>query len=186
MTVRRIVLLGDPVLRTPAEEVETFGEALRSLVDDMFETMYHADGIGLAAPQIGLGLRVLVVDVRDRMEKHPEAGDRDGRIALVNPRIEAASDETDRATEGCLSIPGLEEIVERPARVEIRGFDPEGNELRLEADDLFGRALQHEIDHLDGVLFLDRLSPLKRRILLKKWDKARDEEGQGTPAGSRM
>jgi peptide deformylase len=187
MTVRRIVLLGDPVLRTPADEVATFDDALRSLVDDMFETMYHADGIGLAAPQIGLGLRVLVVDVRDRMEKHPGgSGDGDGRIALVNPRIEAASDETDKASEGCLSIPGLEDIVERPARVEIHGFDPDGNAVHFEADDLFGRALQHEIDHLDGVLFLDRLSPLKRRMLLKKWEKARDEEGQGTPAGSRM
>jgi peptide deformylase len=163
--IREIVLLGDPVLRTPADEVETFDDELRSLVEDMFETMYHAEGIGLAAPQIGISRRILVVDVRERDEE-------DGhRVALVNPEIVAMSEELDRAPEGCLSIPGLEEVVERPWKVEIRGFDPEGRDVRIEAEDLFGRALQHEIDHLDGVLFLDRVSPLKRRMLVKKWKK---------------
>lgn len=173
MAIRKILLMGDPALRTPAEEVETFDEELRALVDDMFETMYHADGIGLAAPQIGVGLRVLVVDVREE-----EEGGEGRRIALVNPRVVASSEETDRAAEGCLSIPGLEEVVERPSSVEIHGFDPEGGELRFEASELYGRALQHEIDHLDGVLFIDRISPLKRRMVLKKYRKLREAESE--------
>ncbi|HEX9887020.1 MAG TPA: peptide deformylase, partial [Longimicrobiales bacterium] len=174
MAIRDIVLMGDPVLRTEAEPVEDFDDELKELVDDMFATMYHADGIGLAAPQVGVSRRVLVVDVKER-------GNGDSRrIALVNPRVAQASRETDRAPEGCLSIPGLEEVVERSVSVEIRGFDPEGNPLTLDAKDLFARALQHEIDHLDGILFPDRVSPLKRRLLLKKWRKLRaeaDEEG---------
>lgn len=157
MSVRRIVFLGDPVLRKPAEEVEQFDDVLRSLVEDMFETMYHADGIGLAAPQIGLSRRILVVDVRGREEEGRSESGEAGPIALINPEVTVASGETVRASEGCLSIPGLEEIVERPEWVEVRGFDVEGDEVRLEAHDLFGRALQHEIDHLDGILFLDRL-----------------------------
>jgi peptide deformylase len=172
MAIREIVLLGDPVLREPAREVESFDDELRSLVDDMFATMYHAEGIGLAAPQIGISRRILVVDIQD--EDDPDAEP----IALVNPRIVAVSEGTDRAPEGCLSIPGLEEVVERPTVVEIHGFDPEGNEVRFEAEALYGRALQHEIDHLDGVLFLDRVSPLKRRMLLKKWRKLQEEESQ--------
>lgn len=175
MAVREIVLMGDPVLRTPAEEVETFDDELRALVRDMFETMYHAEGIGLAAPQVGVGMRILVVDVRESGE---EGG---GRLALINPRVVAVSEETEKEPEGCLSIPGLEEVVERPARVEIRGFDPEGREVRLEAADLLARALQHEIDHLDGVLFLDRVSPLKRRMLVKKWKKLRAEKETASP-----
>lgn len=169
MAIRDIVFLGDPVLRTPAEAVESFDDALRSLVDDMFETMYHAEGVGLAAPQIGLSKRILVVDVRD--DDDPAAG----RFAVINPEIVAVSRETEKASEGCLSIPGLEELVERPAVVEVRGFDVRGTPFTVEASDLLGRALQHEIDHLDGVLFLDRVSALKRRMLLKKWRKLQDE-----------
>jgi len=185
MSVRRIVFLGDPVLRKPAEEVERFDDALRSVVEDMFETMYHADGIGLAAPQIGLSRRILVVDVRGREEEGGTELAEGGPLALINPEVAGASEETVRASEGCLSIPGLEEIVERPERVEIRGFDVGGNEVRLEARDLFGRALQHEIDHLDGILFLDRVSPLKRRMLLKKWQKSKDEEERKAVSGTR-
>ena len=170
MSVRKIVFLGDPVLRTPAEPVDAFDEALRELVDDMFETMYHAEGVGLAAPQIGISRRILVVDVRD--EDDPGAG----RIALVNPRVVEASDELAREGEGCLSIPGLEEVVERPRSVRVEGFDPAGNPVSLAAADLLARALQHEIDHLEGILFLDRVSPIKRRMLLKKWKKLQEEE----------
>lgn len=166
MAIRDIVLMGDPILKARAEEVEAFDEELRSLVDDMFQTMYAAEGIGLAAPQIGVGRRILVVDVRDHLDEEGE-----GRVALVNPEVVVASEETDRAPEGCLSIPGLEEVVERPSRVEIRAFDAEGREVRIEATELYGRALQHEIDHLDGILFPDRVSPLKRRMLMKKWRK---------------
>lgn len=174
MALRTIVLMGNPVLREPARDVERFDDELRTLVRDMFETMYHADGIGLAAPQIGISRRVLVVDVPSDEETEG------GRLALVNPRVEWSSEETAKGTEGCLSIPGLEEVVERPARVQIVGFDPEGEEVRVEARDLFGRALQHEIDHLEGILFVDRVSPLKRKMLLKKWRKSKPEEVETT------
>lgn len=175
MSLRSIVMMGDPVLRTPAEPVDDFDDELRKLVADMFETMYHAEGIGLAAPQIGISRRILVVDVRD------EEREERGRYALINPEIVAESRETDKAPEGCLSIPGLEEVVERPWAVEVRGFDPEGRPVAIEADDLLARALQHEIDHLDGVLFVDRVSALKRRMLLKKWQKLREEAEATAP-----
>ena len=166
-------MMGDPVLRTEAEEVSVFDDALRTLVRDMFETMYHADGIGLAAPQIGLSKRVIVVDLR-RSHDDEEGGEPE-RVALINPVITRHSDETHKQSEGCLSIPGLEEVVERPFAVRVEGKDPDGNDVVVEADDLFGRALQHEIDHIDGVLFIDRVSPLKRRMLLKKWKKLEAE-----------
>lgn len=161
--------MGDPVLRREAEDVTSFDDELRSLVRDMFETMYHAEGIGLAAPQVGVSKRVLVVDLR--REDEPEA-----RVALVNPRVAWASDEVDKEPEGCLSIPGLEDLVVRPWAVRVEGFDPTGTPVVVEAEELFARALQHEIDHLGGVLFLDHLSPLKRRMALKKWKKLREEE----------
>ena len=145
-----------------------FDAGLRALVRDMFETMYHEEGIGLAAPQIGIGKRVIVVDLR--REDHD-----DEPLALVNPRVIWASSETAKQTEGCLSIPTLEEIVERPAKVRVEAHDPEGERVELHADDLLGRALQHEIDHLDGILFLDRVSALKRRMLLRKWKKLEEE-----------
>jgi len=168
MSVREIVLLGDPVLRTEADDVLSFDNGLRTLVRDMFETMYHAEGIGLAAPQVGVSQRVLVLDLR--LEDQPDA-----RVALVNPTITWESDDTHKQSEGCLSIPGLEEVVARPWSVRVEAYDPEGNAVSLEVDDLFSRALQHEIDHLDGILFLDRISPLKRRMALKKWKKLQAE-----------
>lgn len=170
MTLRRIVLLGEDVLRVPGEEVVDFDDELRSLVKDMFETMYHAEGIGLAAPQIGVSLRVCVVDVRDEDDGEPQC------LALVNPVIAEHSKKTDKASEGCLSIPGLEEVVTRAARVTVRGFDPDGEPVEIEAGGLASKALQHEIDHLDGILFIDRISPLKRRMLLKKWKNSQEEE----------
>ena len=170
MPVRAIRLLGDPVLREEADEVVAFGADLRALVRDMFETMYHEEGIGLAAPQIGISKRVIVVDLRR------EDRDDDEPMALVNPRVVWASSEKSKQTEGCLSIPTLEEIVERPAKVRVEAHDPDGERVELHADELLARALQHEIDHLDGVLFLDRVSALKRRMLLKKWKKLEEEE----------
>jgi peptide deformylase len=169
MAIREIVLLGERVLREEAPEVEVFDDDLRSLVRDLFETMYHADGIGLAATQVGIRARVLVIDLR--REDEPDA-----RLALVNPKVVWASGETDKQSEGCLSIPGIEEVVERPWAVRVEGFDPEGHEVTVEVDDLYSRALQHEIDHLDGVLFLDRVSALKRRMAMKKWKKLRADE----------
>jgi len=170
--IRDIVLMGDPVLRERAEDVSDFSDELRRLVRDMFDTMYHAEGIGLAAPQIGLSTRVIVVDLRrdDDEENEPV------RVALVNPSIAWASEETHKQSEGCLSIPGLEEVVTRPASVRVEAFDPDGEPLTLEAGALFARALQHEIDHLDGVLFLDRVSAFKRRMLIKKWRKRGEDE----------
>jgi peptide deformylase len=167
--VRPIVIMGDPVLRKRAEDVVAFDDDLRRLVDDMFETMYHAEGIGLAANQIGVLDRVLVVDVRD--EKDPAAG----RMAVINPRVVEASTQRDKEAEGCLSIPGIEEVVERPWAVKVEGVDLEGRPLSITADALLGRALQHEIDHLDGILFIDRVSPLKRKLLMQKWRKSRAE-----------
>lgn len=170
MATREIVRMGDPILRAPAAEVDVFDAALAALVRDMFETMYAAEGIGLAAPQIGVSKRILVVDVRER-----EEGGGGGRVVLVNPVVVRASERTDRATEGCLSIPGLEEVVERPWSVEVRARNLDGSAVHFEAEALFARALQHEIDHLDGILFLDRVSPLKRKMLLAKWKKLQAE-----------
>ena len=167
--VREIRLMGDPILREEARAVTAYDERLRSLVRDMYETMYHEEGIGLAAPQIGVPERVIVVDLR-------REGHDDRPMALVNPSVSWQSPEKVKLTEGCLSIPGLEEIVERPAKVRVEARDPAGEVVVLEADDLLARALQHEIDHLDGVLFLDRVSALKRRMLLKKWKKQQEDE----------
>ena len=172
MAIHEIILMGDPVLRAKAEAVTSFDNELKRLVRDMFETMYHAEGIGLAAPQIGNSTRVIVVDLRrdDDEREEPE------RVALVNPIVSWLSEETSKHTEGCLSIPGLEEVVYRPVAVRVEGRDADGEAVTIEADALFARALQHEIDHLDGVLFLDRVSPLKRRMLLKKWKKLEAEK----------
>jgi peptide deformylase len=172
MAVRRIVLLGEEILREPGVEVEAFDDELGALVEDMLETMYYAEGIGLAAPQIGVSLRVCVLDLRE--EDDPEGG----RWVLVNPVIAESSDEIDKAPEGCLSIPEMEDVVTRSARVTVRGFDVEGEPIEVAAEGLLARALQHEIDHLDGILFIDRLSAFKRRALLKKWKKSQQEEAK--------
>ena len=172
MSVRHIRLLGDPVLREVAREVERVDEEVRTLVEDLTDTMYEADGIGLAAPQVGVPLRVFVYDVRD-----PETPSG----ALINPRIVERTGQV-KEEEGCLSIPDLREIVARAERVVVEGLDPDGSEVRLEADGLLSRCLQHEIDHLDGVLFIDRVSPLKRKMLLKKWGKRPESEKSPVPA----
>jgi peptide deformylase len=173
MAVRRILLLGEEALRDPGVEVEAFDDGLRVLVEDMRETMYFAEGIGLAAPQIGVSQRVCVLDLAT--EDDPEGG----RWVFVNPVIVESSDEEDKSTEGCLSIPEMEEVVTRPARVTVRGFDEDGQTIEVEADGLLARALQHEIDHLDGILFIDRLTTYKRRALLKKWKKSQKEGAKG-------
>jgi peptide deformylase len=162
--VREVRLLGDPVLRTKADPVAAVTDELRALIDDMFETMYAEDGVGLAAPQVGVGDRIIVIDPRI-----PEVAP----FALVNPVIVEASEERERGEEGCLSIPGLKDIVERSANVVVEGLSADGAPVRLPADGLLARVLQHEVDHLDGVLFIDRVSPLKRRMLLKKWQKVK-------------
>lgn len=167
------MLLGEKDLRVPGVEVEAFDDELRALVEDMLETMYYAEGIGLAAPQIGISRRVCVLDLQN--EDEPEAG----RWVFVNPVVVESSKEEEKASEGCLSIPEMEDVVTRSARVTVRGFDAEGESIEVEAEGLLARALQHEIDHLDGVLFIDRLSAFKRRALLKKWKKSQQEEAKG-------
>ena len=170
MAVRRIETMGARVLREEAARVQEVGDDVRRLVRDLFDTMYDAKGIGLAAPQVGVSQRVLVVDVPDEDEN----GGGSQVYALVNPVVVEFSAETKRESEGCLSIPGIEEIVTRSARVVVEATSPRGEPLRIEAHGLLARALQHEIDHLDGVLFIDRLSPFKRKIVLKKWRKSRE------------
>lgn len=166
--MREIRLYGDPVLRATSEAVEEVDEEIRRLVDDLMETMYAAEGIGLAAPQVGLPVRVFVYDIRD-----PEVAPG----ALINPEI-VEREGSVREEEGCLSLPGLAEIVERAERVVVRGLGRDGEPVEIEATGLLSRCLQHEKDHLDGVLFIDRVSPLKRRMLLRKWKKrGEDEDG---------
>ena len=169
MAIHEVVIMGDPILRTAAAEVDAFDPDLKTLVRDMFETMYHAEGIGLAAPQIGISQRVIVVDLRS--EEQPEA-----RLALINPKVVWASKESEKAPEGCLSIPGLEEVIKRSSAIRVEAVDIDGGSIELETEGLFARVLQHEIDHLDGILFVDRVSALKRRILMKKWKKIQSEE----------
>ncbi|HLU25385.1 MAG TPA: peptide deformylase [Longimicrobiales bacterium] len=164
MAVREIRILGDPVLRRRAEPVTVIDDEIRRLVEDMVETMYDADGVGLAAPQVGVSRRVIVVDTRE-----PGVP----KLALINPEIVERSDELDRGEEGCLSIPGLKEIVERPDRVVVEAQDTSGQPVRIEAEGLLARVLQHEVDHLDGILFIDRVSPLKRQMLMKRWQKVK-------------
>ena len=166
MALLEIEVLGAKVLREPAAPVEAVTDEIRRLIRDMFDTMYDAEGIGLAAPQVGVSERVMIVDVPD------EDGDHHVH-ALVNPVIVESGRETDKATEGCLSIPGLEEMVTRPVRVVVEGLSPSAEPVRIEAEGLLARALQHEMDHLDGILFIDRLSALKRGILMRKWRKKR-------------
>ena len=170
MAVHQVVMMGDPILRTVAPEVDTFGQDLKVLVHGMFETMYHEEGIGLAAPQIGISQRIIVVDVRS--EKEAEA-----RLALVNPEVVWTSAETEKKSEGCLSIPGLEEVITRPSAVQVRAVGIDGTSMNLKAEGLLARVIQHEIDHLEGILFVDRVSALKRRILMKKWKKIQEDEG---------
>jgi peptide deformylase len=153
-----IHVLGSPVLREPTVTVETVTDELRRLVDDMFETMHAAKGIGLAAPQVGRGERLFVVDVDD----HP--------LVFINPEIVLAEGKA-KGEEGCLSIPEIYGEVERPAHVVMRGLDRDGTPHEVAADDLLGRCLQHELDHLHGRLFLDYLSMFKKRSAMAKWER---------------
>lgn len=162
MAARELRYLGDPVLREKAAPVAALTDEVRRLIADMFDTMYAEDGVGLAAPQVGESHRVIVVDPRE-----PDVPP----LALINPVIVEASGETERGEEGCLSIPGLREVVERAVSVRVEALDRDGAPITIEADGLLARILQHEVDHLDGILFFDRVSPLKRKMLLSRWQK---------------
>jgi peptide deformylase len=164
VTVRTLHLLGSPVLRQQSAPVARVDDAVRALVDDLFETMRAAKGVGLAANQIGVAQRVAVVDVG---EEDPPP------LALINPVIVQSGDELETAEEGCLSIPDIFGDVERPAHVVVEALDRDGNKFRIEAHGYKARAIQHELDHLDGILFLDHLSAVKRSLLVAKWKKSR-------------
>jgi peptide deformylase len=162
----------DPVLREKAKRVKTFDGTLRKLAEDMLETMHENAGVGLAAPQIGLSMRLLVAEyVPDKEDI--ESGERGFKVILCNPEIVKSSEELETGLEGCLSIPGWVGDVPRHVSVTVKGQTPEGKELRLKADHYFARVLQHEIDHLNGVLFTDRIEDIKT---LRKLDPAMDED----------
>jgi peptide deformylase len=172
MALRDIIVLPDKRLRLVSQPAKTIDTELRLLVDDMFETMYEAPGIGLAAIQIGVPKRVIVMDLAKKDEpKEPRV--------LVNPQVLWRSDERTIYEEGCLSIPEFYEEVERASKVRVKFLDLTGAEQELEASGLFATCVQHEIDHLDGVLFIDHISKLKRDRVIKKFAKAakRSEAG---------
>jgi peptide deformylase len=162
MAVRPVRMYGDPVLRVRAVEVNGFDESLRSLITDLVETMHAYRGVGLAANQVGVAQRVLVIEVPGDEEGAPSH-----RYAMVNPVVLERSG-SEVAEEGCLSIPGIYDDVTRSLRVKVEFSDAHGNRGVLEAEGYLARAIQHEVDHLDGVLFVDRLSPLKRQFLRRK------------------
>jgi peptide deformylase len=159
-----IRVLGDPILRQETTRVETISAAHLKLIDDMFETMHRAQGIGLAAPQVGRTERIAVVDVEGG--KQP--------LALINPEIVSLSSHVEKSEEGCLSIPDVFGDVERPESTVVRALDRDGRMIEIAASGLLARCLQHEIDHLNGKLFIDYLSILKRRAALKEWSKIKD------------
>src|SRR4051794_4113151 len=152
----------DPILREKAKRIKTFDASLRKLAANMFETMHAYKGVGLAGPQIGQPIRMLVAEY----VPEPKEKERGFKVALCNPEIVKASDEMDTAPEGCLSIPGWIGEVPRHVGITVKGQTPEGKEIRIKAQDYYARVLQHEIDHLDGILFTDRVVDIKtlRRI----------------------
>jgi peptide deformylase len=158
MSLLPLHLLGSPVLRQRSAEVGTIDDETRKFIDDLFETMAAAKGVGLAANQVGVARRIAVIDAD---------GD---RLVLINPVILEGEDR-DTAEEGCLSVPDIYAEVTRPARITVEATDRDGNRYPREADGLLARAIQHEIDHLDGILFLDHLGPIKRKILIGKFKK---------------
>jgi peptide deformylase len=166
MAIREILTVPDPRLKLKSQPVETVDDELRALMDDMLETMYAAPGIGLAAIQIGVPKQVIVMDLaREGEEKQPRY--------FVNPEILWASEETQPYEEGCLSIPEFYDEVERPARVKLRYLNYQGETVEEDAEGLFAVCIQHEMDHLNGVLFIDHLSRLKREQAIKKVKKAK-------------
>jgi peptide deformylase len=155
-----ILIAPHPMLRAKARPVRPADDLVRDLAPRMFASMYAAPGIGLAAPQVGAGLRLFVMDLQDNDQRQP--------FVLINPEIMAQSSETATREEGCLSLPGQYAEVTRPARVKVRYLDLQGAKREIEGDGLMAACLQHEIDHLDGVLFVDYLSLLRRNMLMRK------------------
>ena len=169
MALREIIVLPDKRLRLVSEPVKTVDAELRALIDDMFETMYEAPGVGLAAIQVGVPKRVITADTAKKDEpKQPQV--------YINPEVVWSSEQKNTYEEGCLSIPEYYEEVERPAQVKVRFTDLEGRSHEVEANGLLATVLQHEIDHINGVLFIDHISKLKRDRVIKKFAKAAKRE----------
>ena len=165
------------VLGKVAAPVETFDDALKTLAEDMFETMYANSGIGLAAPQVGRSIRMVVLDLG-------ASTDEQGRdqLVLINPEITQRKGDI-IWEEGCLSLPGILGKVKRASQVTVSALDLDGKEIEVEGDELVAVALQHELDHLDGILFTQRVSPLQRKFLLREYTRKQNEERFGTPEG---
>lgn len=163
MAIREILIIGDPGLTRTSDPVGGITDEIVRLARDMVETVHAAPGVGLAAPQVGVNKRVIVVDLS-------VGEDRDALYVLINPEIVSKEGES-IAEEGCLSVPDIKEKVARPYRVIARGLDLEGRQVEIEGEDLLARALCHEIDHLDGILFVEKLSALKRTLIKKKFKK---------------
>jgi peptide deformylase len=187
MTIRPIIEVPDKRLKTVSQRVTEVTDDTRALMDDMLETMYDANGIGLAAIQVGVAHRVIVMDISQRMQADVEAQEdteenleedpeevlgETGPRYFVNPEIVWASEETRNYQEGCLSVPGFYDDVARPAQCRVAFLEYDGQSQELECDGLLATCIQHEMDHLEGIVFLDRLSRLKRQIVLKKIAKA--------------
>src|SRR3989339_740089 len=161
MPILTILEYPDPKLKQKSEEVADFGKAFQKIVDDLFETMYHdPHGIGLAAPQVGIRQRVVVIDMTANEKKQP--------ICLVNPVIVEKSSELCEDFEGCLSVPGVYEKVMRHKQIKVEAFDRHGKKIIFDDDTYFARCIQHEMDHIDGILFIDLLSSLKRHRVIQK------------------
>ena len=168
MSQRKIVIEPDPILRKKSEILEKVDDELRGLLDDMLETMYSAPGIGLAAVQVGILKRLIVIDVsKDKEKKNP--------FFLINPEIISKSKNTSTYEEGCLSLPGYFAEIERPAECQVKYIDYFGKKKEIKATGLLSTCIQHEIDHLNGVLFIDYLSKLKRDMIVKKLIKQKKE-----------
>lgn len=170
MTIKPLIILPDPILRQVSSPIETIDSEVKKLADDMLETMYDAPGIGLAAIQIGVARRMLVLDVsKEGEDKKP--------LVFINPEIVASTDARSVYEEGCLSIPDYYAEVERPAGITVRHLDRDGKEQVTQADGLLATCLQHEIDHLNGALFIDHISKLKREMVIRKFTKAAKMRG---------
>ena len=168
MSKRKIVIEPDPILRQKSENLEKVDDDLRRLLDDMLETMYSAPGIGLAAVQIGILKRLIVIDIsKEKEKKNP--------LFLINPEIISKSKNTSIYEEGCLSLPGHFAEIERPAECQVKYIDYDGKKKEIKANGLLSTCIQHELDHLDGILLIDYLSKLKRDMILKKLVKHKKE-----------
>jgi peptide deformylase len=176
MTIKPLIILPDPLLRQISRPLERVDDPLRKLADDMLETMYDAPGIGLAAIQIGEPLRMLVIDLAKEDEKPAPQ-------VFINPEILESSEDRSVYEEGCLSIPDYYAEVERPASVRVKFLDRDGKEQEITADGLLATCLQHEMDHLNGVLFIDHISKLKRDMVVKKFKKLAKERAPSRMVG---